>query len=430
MNLDSLLTQIEQAQLARRSPEVDPTYIFKHALVQEAAYASLLKQDRKRLHQRVGEALERRTLRVDQLAEYAAQLAQHFTAAGDDAKALEYSIRAGDIAAQRNASAEARWHYARVLDVLRRLPDNDENRRCRMGALVKQVGVSVFTAEPAVNLARLAEAETLAQEFASADARIQRQLAQIYFWNGFIHLMGNETRETLYDYQKEGELAQASGDDQLAANAAFDTAVVLNFHGRFGAAGPLFEESMELMSKAGKSLDDVGAQQHYGVSLAARGDVAIGLAQAHQGLARAQSQGALEVTYDVLAAIHYISRNFHHMATSRHVVEIAAPLGDAVMVFSGNMLCAWAQSHLGQHQAAIETIAPNRKIAEIFHGRILGIDLLAAVECEAALNAGRIAEAVGMAEQAIALARSLDNLWSEGVAQRVWGQALAFQHQF
>lgn len=56
VTLDTLLVQIEQAQLARSLDEPDRAYMFKHALVQEAAYEPLLRHDRKRLHLLVGEA--------------------------------------------------------------------------------------------------------------------------------------------------------------------------------------------------------------------------------------------------------------------------------------------------------------------------------------------------------------------------------------
>ena len=115
MILDTLLTQIEQAQLVRRTSESDPAYIFKHVLVQEAAYASLLKQDCKRLHRVVGEALERR--HAGRVEEYAPLLGRHFAQAGDDTRALKYLMLAGDVAARVYANAEAIEHYTHALDI-------------------------------------------------------------------------------------------------------------------------------------------------------------------------------------------------------------------------------------------------------------------------------------------------------------------------
>ena len=115
------LTQLEShglIRLAAVQPELE--YLFRHALVQDAAYASLVKADRKQLHLVVGEALER--LYPDQLAsrELAPVLAQHFYQAGDGERALRYFTLAGDAAARVYANAEAEMQYARALELATR----------------------------------------------------------------------------------------------------------------------------------------------------------------------------------------------------------------------------------------------------------------------------------------------------------------------
>jgi hypothetical protein len=100
--------------LAQIQPEVE--YLFRHALVQEAAYHSLVKMDRRRLHRVVGEALER--LYAEPAApELAPVLAQHFAEAGDDARALRYYTLAGRTAAEMYANAEAIHHFGRALEI-------------------------------------------------------------------------------------------------------------------------------------------------------------------------------------------------------------------------------------------------------------------------------------------------------------------------
>ncbi|MEM7346451.1 MAG: hypothetical protein AAF485_19595 [Chloroflexota bacterium] len=102
-------------QLAEAEPDL--AYLFRHALVQDSAYASLLVQDRIALHRAAGETLER--LYADQLTEFAPVLGRHFSQAGDDARALPYFIMAGDSAAQMYANREASDHYAEVLTIIR-----------------------------------------------------------------------------------------------------------------------------------------------------------------------------------------------------------------------------------------------------------------------------------------------------------------------
>jgi len=112
------LDQLERAgliRIAQLDPEVE--YLFRHTLVQEAAYDSLLKQDRRRLHRAVGETLER--LYPDRLDELALVLGHHFAQAGDVERALHYLTRAGDSSAARYANHEAITLYSQALQIAR-----------------------------------------------------------------------------------------------------------------------------------------------------------------------------------------------------------------------------------------------------------------------------------------------------------------------
>jgi len=89
-------------RLATYQPELE--YLFRHWLVQDTAYGSLLRQERRDLHGRVGDALE--ALYPDRRGELAAVLAMHFEEAGDTEKALDYLGAAGRYALERNALQE------------------------------------------------------------------------------------------------------------------------------------------------------------------------------------------------------------------------------------------------------------------------------------------------------------------------------------
>ena len=113
-------TQIETLEakglvrLATVQPEIE--YLFRHWLVQDAAYGSLLKQERRDLHARVGEVLE--DLYPERRAELAAVLAMHFEAAGETEKAIDYHLAAGNYGIQRNAFAEAFSAFDRAAAIL------------------------------------------------------------------------------------------------------------------------------------------------------------------------------------------------------------------------------------------------------------------------------------------------------------------------
>src|SRR5437867_3437810 len=108
-----LLESAELIRLACAQPQLE--YLFRHALVQDAAYHTLVRQDRRHIHQQVAETLER--MYPDRLDELAPVLAQHFYGADDHAYAYKYFVRAGELAARKYANAESIMHYSRALDI-------------------------------------------------------------------------------------------------------------------------------------------------------------------------------------------------------------------------------------------------------------------------------------------------------------------------
>ena len=114
-------------ELAASRPELE--YLFRHWLVQDAAYESLLKQERRQLHRLVGEALE--VLYPDRRSELAGVLAMHFEQAGDTDRALEYLATAGRFALERNAITEAYSAFDRAAKLLPPADDAEEERLLR-----------------------------------------------------------------------------------------------------------------------------------------------------------------------------------------------------------------------------------------------------------------------------------------------------------
>jgi ABC-type transport system substrate-binding protein/class 3 adenylate cyclase len=121
------LSELQRLDLVveeRRRPT--PEYRFRHGLVQEAAYTSLLQDRRRELHRIVGTALEE--LATDELAEAYGLLAHHFEQADEPERAARYLLQAGDAAKAVYADEEAIAHYRRALGFLDRLGDSGRAR--------------------------------------------------------------------------------------------------------------------------------------------------------------------------------------------------------------------------------------------------------------------------------------------------------------
>ena len=116
------LEQLVSSELVfRRGTPPDATYMFKHALVQEAAYQSLLKSRRQQLHARIARVLQEQLTDAGETGPEV--MALHLTEAGLADRAIPYWRRAGELAAARSANVEALAHLSEGLELVERLPD-------------------------------------------------------------------------------------------------------------------------------------------------------------------------------------------------------------------------------------------------------------------------------------------------------------------
>lgn len=121
-DLRSALTQLVNAELIfQRGLPPDAKYLFKHALVQDAAYASLVRTRRQQIHAQIASALEE--CFPDVVTSEPEILAHHFTAAGLTERAVFYWERAGQQANDRSTYLEATRHYNAAIELIRTLPD-------------------------------------------------------------------------------------------------------------------------------------------------------------------------------------------------------------------------------------------------------------------------------------------------------------------
>ena len=148
-----------------------PEYRFRHGLVQEVAYGSLLEPARRSLHRRIGEALE--MLYGENNESFYGPLARHFAEADEPERAAQYSLLAGDAARAVYADMEAIEHYRRARTFLRRLDDPARERDTLFKiALVRHLAFDYARAGQAYDAAFDCSTEALAER-ASTPADIE-----------------------------------------------------------------------------------------------------------------------------------------------------------------------------------------------------------------------------------------------------------------
>jgi tetratricopeptide (TPR) repeat protein len=203
-------------RLVASRPELE--YLFRHGLVQDAAYGSLLKQERRVLHAQVGEALE--TLYPERRTELAAVLALHFEQAGDTDRAVRYYVEAGEFGKRRNAISEAFAAYSRA------------------AALLSQQGAA---ASPQDAAASEEQARRLRVEIGSGRAEV-----------GFSFM---PTEELLADLELVIADAEALGDPELIVRPHLLSALTRLQSGE-SPAEPLVKRSLDRIAEIGETQGD------------------------------------------------------------------------------------------------------------------------------------------------------------------------------
>jgi predicted ATPase len=145
--LSDALEQLVSAELLyRRGAPPNAQYTFKHALVQDVAYASLLRANRQQLHARIATAYETRFPEV--VRAQPELVAHHFTEAGLSDAAIEYWQQAGDLAIARSGLAEAIHHFSVALDLLTKLGEKPGRAAKELELCVKLGPALLGTASP------------------------------------------------------------------------------------------------------------------------------------------------------------------------------------------------------------------------------------------------------------------------------------------
>jgi class 3 adenylate cyclase/tetratricopeptide (TPR) repeat protein len=304
--LDGFLQELKALEIIYEQGLLpEPAYIFKHAVIQDVAYQSLLVQRRKELHRAVGRAIEE--LYPDRLAEHYEELAHHFVEGEQWDEAFRYSILAGDRAAHAFASAEARKHYAQALEVAGRARPAPSDRE--LASVHEKLGGVLFI---------LAEFEAAVAEFEWALALIRRfgdrkqevatllGLANVYNWghkiaevlttvNGALaiateigdtagqagcHALRGEARggvygpvvEAMRDSSEALRLAREVGDSRLLAQCLTFAGRQLEWHGEYDDAVAHLREGLELARREHSGYLIGLALYHLGHAALARGD--------------------------------------------------------------------------------------------------------------------------------------------------------------
>jgi TOMM system kinase/cyclase fusion protein len=207
------------------------TYIFKHALLEDALYNALVKGKRQQFHRRIAEALE---VRFPQTTQTQPELlAHHFTEAGQPEKAIGYWLKAGLRSRERSANVEAIGHLTKGLELLGTLEESQE-RGVQELQLLNPLGTAYIAA-------RGYAAPEVGPVFRRARELCERigQPSQLFanMWGAWVwHLVRADLRLCMDLSGEAMTLAERVNDPGMLMEALFLPAVTLVFRGDFAPA--------------------------------------------------------------------------------------------------------------------------------------------------------------------------------------------------
>jgi class 3 adenylate cyclase/tetratricopeptide (TPR) repeat protein len=247
-HLDEALAQLVGAELIyRRGTPPDAEYTFKHALVQDAAYGTLLRSRRQQLHARIAMTLEDRF--PEMVAGQPALLAHHCEEAGLTEKAVDYWLAAGRQASGRSAGAEAGALLRRGLALTPALPDDDERQQ-------REFDLQVALAQ-ALIISRgwgpreVSEAYDRARALASTLNRPRVLLSAL--WGQFIdHWARADLKRAQQLAAELRELGETADDVVMKVTCCEAEGLACFSLGEFTAGRPCFEKGLELYDPANR----------------------------------------------------------------------------------------------------------------------------------------------------------------------------------
>ncbi len=425
-----LETLVDLRVVTRSGNDGSASYNFRHALIRDAAYGTLLKRDKTGIHSKIAE-----TLRVELSETRPEAIAYHFTRADQPQDALEYWHRAGQRSAERFANAEAIKHFGNAIKMIRKLPESDDLLHSEV-ALQTALG-------GAVSIHQGWQADAAGEAFERAfDLCQSLPDAPEHFWVLWqlaAHYLTRDIGKTREISQQLIRLAELATSPDLLVEALFSVGAVTLLTGNFEEALAVLTQAEEVieanldpsrMSPTGQNIA-VNVFGYLGFLYAVSGEPARGMEY---------SDMALELTRAHAGPPHQAGalcwRGFNLVALGRteSVLELATEaleLSESSFVSRqwALMLHGWALAHAGQHDQAAQEI---KDAFDAYHGA--GIRSLEpwmlTLKADAHLASEAVAECLATVETGLAAAAEIGETFSVPEMHRIRAEALALGGDF
>ncbi|MQW65380.1 AAA family ATPase [Sinorhizobium meliloti] len=406
------------------------TYSFKHALVRDAAYATLVRTKRQRLHAAIATAIEQRFPEMVQTQPEL--LAQHYAEAGRLEPAVNYWLRAGQAEIARSATTEAITHLTRGLELLGGLPDDAARWRKELELQVA-LSVALMTAKgwaaPEVGRAN-ARARKLCERLGD-----KSRLFPVLYGDWVFHVVRAELEagrkageELLRRAQEEREVSGETVGNRIAGTGAF-------LRGEIASAREYLERSLALYDpQQHRALAFLFAQDPRvaGLSVLSLTLFALGYPEQAQARSNEALADARELSHSntlgfallygcILSQLRGDWREARDRADS--LITLARAQGSPHFLGAGKIVQGWTLGQTGELPAASTKVQEGLASWQMTGARFLVpyfLSLLARVETQTE-GAKR---ALDLLADALQQARETGERWFEAELHRLTGELM------
>jgi len=433
--LQQALARLVDAELLyQRGIPPQATYLFKHALIQEAAYQSLLKSTRQQFHHQIAQVL---VARFPTLMETQPELvAQHYTAAGCAEQAVPYWQQAGQQASDRSAYLEAISHFTTGIELLTTLPETPARLQHALTLYIALGAALLVTkgfAAPEVEHA-YTQAYALCQQVGETP-----ELVPVLFGLWGFYVM----RPQLHTTRELGEtllrLAQPAPDPALSVIAHWALGLTRLWLGALPVARLHLEEAITRYTPAQHRLmvfrtgrdPGVACRIHIALILWLLGYPEQALACLHEVLALAQELAhpwSLAHVRLMAAVVVQLSRRdvlaVHEQAEA--AVTLSTEQGFQLWAAMGTSLRGWALAMQGQDEAGMAQVRQGI-VALRATGAALWVPYFCTVLADASAYLGHPEDGLQALAEAYTLVQQHEERWWEAEIHRLRGVLLLRQ---
>jgi class 3 adenylate cyclase/predicted ATPase/ABC-type lipoprotein export system ATPase subunit len=425
----------EAGLLSRREFSAIETYSFKHALVQETAYASMLRSERQPLHLRIAEILS--TKFVDVADGAPEVVAYHYTQAREITPAIHHWLKAGRQAGKRSAFMEAITHFQTALKLLEELPA--DKARIELELQLQQALANASIAAKGFGAPETIVAFNRALELCKQIGSSPQIFAVLSGLVG-VHLMGGEIEKARAVAQEQLTLAQKSNDatalllgHRILGMSLFSLGELAASKEELDKAIALYDPPVHAPMAVVFSQDFKSTAQAYlGLMTVLFGDPESGIAQAREAVDYAEE---LRHPHTICYVLSFLAGSYLIAGDPRAAFPVAErtvvqsnEFGFPQWAAGGLMLRGWARVELGEIEAGLADIRNSIRGLEKT-GTLIWMQFAHYLLARALVADQQLEKAAEIVGRLLTEIEAAGGRWYEAEVARLHGDILRAQHR-